>query len=188
MTQQRHEQKWSVTMTNGERMRQMEMAQNSRGTACHPGGTPCHESRNPLKNNKKKGWGTKTPCNAEKVFVYKAFEATGSLLRQVCCFLSGMGSIEMQARSPHPLADGCGCDVRPSRFCIRPGTWSVNRLLPEAPTKTPADRITILVRLLLSLVVVAPAPAWPTHGRLHRCQPGSQDRLLVRREIGTRLR
>ncbi|MFC3059937.1 hypothetical protein [Paenirhodobacter populi] len=67
-------------MTNGERMRQTEMAQNSRGTACHPGGTPCHESRNPLK--KKKTVSSITTKNAEKK--YKDFKATGSLLRQVC--------------------------------------------------------------------------------------------------------
>lgn len=52
------------------------------------------------------------PKTAEKCFIYKALEETGSLLRQVCKIFPRGGSNAMRQRSSAPLVDGCECDRR----------------------------------------------------------------------------
>ena len=88
------------------------MARRDRGTPCHNGGTVCHEFCNHLKNKKNSTVSNFAPKTAEKCFIYKALEETGSLLRQVCKIFPRGGSNAMRQRSSAPLVDGCECDRR----------------------------------------------------------------------------
>lgn len=99
-------------MTIGEAPEAPKMDKIGRGTACHNRGTACHDFCKSRKNKENSTVSNFDPRNAEKCFVYKALEATGSLLRQVCRIFGRGGSNAMRQRSSAPLADGCECDHR----------------------------------------------------------------------------
>lgn len=105
-------------MTIGEAVGAPKMVKIGRGTACHKRGTACHDFCNPLKTRANSTVSNFDPQNAEKCFIYKALEATGSLLRQVCKILREGAFHAVRPRSSVRPANGCGCGRRlPTLMC-----------------------------------------------------------------------
>lgn len=87
-------------------------ASNSRGTAWHGCGTPCHSTRKALKYNEIRSGQVRTLQNVEKSFVYKALGDVCSLLRQVCMkYIGGSIGLPMWNRSLRSLARVSGAII-----------------------------------------------------------------------------